>query len=90
MEAFTQLTDDIILFILYPTTGSTANIKPQSDGLTTAREILNNIFKRKLYKFVSQTQVKVSMQKIVKTDPSFPKADCVCLTIIVRCSLSIA
>ncbi|XP_060566071.1 deoxynucleoside triphosphate triphosphohydrolase SAMHD1-like isoform X2 [Ruditapes philippinarum] len=58
MQAFTQLTDDIILSILYPPTRGIASRQSETDGLTTARSILNDIFERKLYKFVSQTQVK--------------------------------
>ena len=61
MEAFTQLTDEVILFILYPPSNVDVKVEKQSDkeGLEEARNVMNNILKRKLYKFVGQTQTKV-------------------------------
>jgi hypothetical protein len=67
MQAFTQLTDDIILSILYPPTRGIASRQSETDGLTTARSILNDILERKLYKFVSQTQVKVCISNYIKS-----------------------
>ncbi|XP_058535910.1 deoxynucleoside triphosphate triphosphohydrolase SAMHD1 [Ochotona princeps] len=57
MEAFTKLTDNIFLEILYST----------DPNLNAAREILKNIEYRKLYKYVGETQPKNS-KKIMKEE----------------------
>ncbi|XP_053400926.1 deoxynucleoside triphosphate triphosphohydrolase SAMHD1-like isoform X2 [Mercenaria mercenaria] len=55
MAAYTQLTDNIIQLILY----SPTNEGPADEsGIVSAREILSNIFNRRLYKCVDQTQIK--------------------------------
>ncbi|XP_053400920.1 deoxynucleoside triphosphate triphosphohydrolase SAMHD1-like [Mercenaria mercenaria] len=74
MKAYTQLTDDIILLILYPSIGNVAfqterfgNAQENSSSrsrLDDARKILNDIMNRRLYKFVSQTQVEKGKLKV--------------------------
>jgi len=53
-EAYSQLTDNVIFMIMNPADGK----------LQKARDILDRIFSRKLYKFVSQTwdNVKTSVR----------------------------
>jgi len=58
-EAYSQLTDNVIFMIMNPADGNPADGKLQK-----ARDILDRIFSRKLYKFVSQTwdNVKTSVR----------------------------
>jgi hypothetical protein len=60
MTAFTLLTDDMILTILNPLLSVTPFLKADSEDPIKAKKILDNIYKRNLYKFVTELHIPVN------------------------------